>query len=64
MICIVWGPVSEAAAQATLSISGPADANEGDSGIRNLSYTVTLSKQVPGNLVFDDLFQRHGDHFY
>ena len=54
---MVWGPVSEAAAQAaTLSLSGPADANEGDSGIRNLSYTVTLSKQVPGNLVFKICF--------
>ena len=54
---MVWGPVSEAAAQAaTLSLSGPADANEGDSGIRNLSYTVTLSKQVPGNLVFEICF--------
>ena len=54
---MVWGPVSEAAAQAaTLSLSGPADANEGDSGTRNLSYTVTLSKQVPGNLVFKICF--------
>ena len=50
MICIVWGPVSEAAAQATLSISGPADANEGDSGTRNLSYTVTLSQQISSNV--------------
>ena len=56
-LCMVWGPVSEAAAQAaTLSLSGPADANEGDSGTRNLSYTVTLSKQVPGNLVFEICF--------
>ena len=47
MVCVVWGPVSEAAAQAaTLSISGPADANEGDSGTRRLTYTVTLSQAV------------------
>ena len=58
MVCVVWGPVSEAAAQnaATLSISGPADANEGDSGMRSLTYTVTLSKQVPGNVVFEICF--------
>ena len=54
---MVWGPVSEAAAQAaTLSISGPADANEGDSGTRNLSYTVTLSKQVPGDVAIEICF--------
>ena len=54
---MVWGPVSEAAAQAaTLSLSGPADANEGDSGTRSLSYTVTLSKQVPGTVPFEICF--------
>ena len=54
---MVWGPVSEAAAQAaTLSLSGPADANEGDSGTRDLSYTVTLSKQISGNVVFETCF--------
>ncbi len=54
---MVWGPVYEAAAQAaTLSISGPADANEGDSGIRSLAYTVTLSKQVPGTVPFEICF--------
>ena len=54
---MVLGPVSEAVAQdATLSISGPADANEGDSGIRSLTYTVTLSKQLPGNVVFEVCF--------
>ena len=46
MVCVVWGPVSEAAAQATLSISGPADANEGDSGTRDLTYTVSLSQRL------------------
>ena len=46
MVCVVWGPVSEAAAQATLSISGPADANEGDSGTRDLTYTVSLSQRI------------------
>ena len=57
MVCVVWGPVSEAAAQAaTLSISGPADANEGDSGIRSLTYTVSLSKQVPGTVPFEICF--------
>ena len=55
---MVWGPVSEAAAQAaTLSISGPADANEGDSGIRSLTYTVTLSQRIStGNVIFDICF--------
>ena len=43
---MVWGPVSEAAAQTTLSISGPADANEGDSGTRDLTYTVSLSQRL------------------
>ena len=43
---MVWGPVSEAAAQTTLSISGPADANEGDSGTSTFTYTVTLSQAV------------------
>ena len=58
MVCVVWGPVSEAAAQnaATLSISGPADANEGDSGTRNLAYTVSLSRQVPGDVPFEICF--------
>ena len=47
MVCTVWGPISEAAAQnTTLSLSGPADANEGDSGARTLTYTVTLSQAV------------------
>ena len=54
---MVWGPVSEAAAQAaTLSLSGPADANEGDSGTRDLSYTVTLSKQISGVVLWQLCF--------
>ncbi len=36
----------EAQAQTTLSISAPADANEGDSGTRNLEFTVSQSAGV------------------
>ncbi len=48
MVCTVWGPISEAAAQnnTTLSLSGPADANERNSGARTRTYTVTLSQAV------------------
>ena len=49
---MVWGPVSEAAAQATLSISGPADANEGDSGMSTFTYTVTLSQAVSSSVTW------------
>ena len=47
MVCTVWGPISEAAAQnVTLSLSGPADANERNAGTRTRAYTVTLSQAV------------------
>ena len=35
-------------AEPTLSISGPADANEGNSGTRDLTYTVSLSQALTG----------------
>ena len=52
MVCTVWGPISEAAAQTTttLSLSGPADANERNSGARARVYTVTLSQAVLSNV--------------
>ena len=56
-MCIVWGPVSEAGAQTTLSISAPADANEGDSGTRDLTYTVSLSQRISnGNVHWEICF--------
>ena len=35
-------------AEVTLSLSGPADANEGNSGTRDLTYTVSLSQALTG----------------
>ena len=61
-LCMVWGPVSEVAAQdcvapntngvpRNLAICGPADANEGDSGTRTLTYTVEMSRTNGAGLV-------------
>ncbi len=36
-------------AEPTLSLSGPADANEGNSGTRDLDYTVSLSQALTGS---------------
>ncbi len=55
-LCMVWGSVSEVAAQdcvtpnengqpRNLAICGPPDANEGNSGTRILTYTVAMSRQ-------------------
>ncbi len=40
----------------TLSISGPASANEGNSSTRDLTYTVSLSQAVPATTVFKVCF--------
>ena len=46
-----------AGAQAqTLSISAPADANEGNSGTRNLRFTVTLSSSISSPVSFQVCF--------
>ena len=39
-----------------LSISGPADANEGDSGTRDLTFTVTLGTAITQDVAFDVCF--------
>ena len=51
------GFASEAQAQtATLSISGPADANEGDSSTRDLFFTVSLSSAVTASTSYQVCF--------
>ena len=40
----------------TLSISAPANANEGNSGTRDLNFTVTLSSTVSSTVIFDICF--------
>ncbi len=48
---LLLGLAGGAQAQATLSISsGPADANEGNSGTRDLTYTVSLSQPRSANV--------------
>ncbi|MYA67126.1 MAG: hypothetical protein F4Y22_07710, partial [Gammaproteobacteria bacterium] len=43
---LIWVLAAGAQAQPKLSISGPASALEGDSGVRRLDYTVSLSESV------------------
>ena len=45
-LLLAFGPAPEAQAQTTLSISAPANENEGNSGTRDLTFTVSLSSSV------------------
>ncbi len=55
--CQAEGDADAAQAQTNqLSISAPADANEGNAGSRDLSFTVTLDTSISANVVFDVCF--------
>ena len=54
---LALSPVFEVAAQSNqLSIEAPPDANEGDSGTRNLTFTVTLGTAISNTLHFTVCF--------
>ena len=48
--------VNDATTPAELSIEAPADANEGDSGTRDLNFTVRTSRGIPGNVNYKVCF--------
>ncbi len=52
ILCLLVVGAGAVQAQNTLSISAPANANEGDSGDRYLNFTVTLSSAISSNVVY------------